>query len=119
MTGDVVAEARYNNDASRLLCTSINSVITVHDLLPNKKFDGIDKVSFGQDYTPTSYPRFAGKEDELIVTTKENQLLVWQLPSPGGRGHRTAHSLLLELDGHQNLIIGSCGVLLGAKRITN
>jgi len=35
-------------------------------------------------------------------------LLIWELQSPGGRGHRIVDSPLLELDGHQDRIIASC-----------
>ena len=104
--GDTVADA-HNYDASRLLCTSNKCDITVHDLLPNKKLDGSDMISLGQGYNTTNYPRFAGKEDELIVYSKENQLFIWQLPSPGGRGHRTIDSPLLKLEGHQHTITTS------------
>ena len=108
MTGDVVTEARYNYDGSRLVCTpSTSDYITVHDLLPNRKMDGTDKVSLGQGYNTTTSPRFAGKEDELLVSSSDNQLLVWHLP-PGGRGHRTVESPLLELSGHQNEIRAFC-----------
>jgi len=71
---DVVTEARYNYDASRLLCTSLKCVITVHELLPNKKLGETDNISFGQGYNNTHSPCFAGKEDELIVYSKENQV---------------------------------------------
>jgi len=65
------------------------------------------KILFDQGNKPTSYPCFAGKEDELLVYSKENQVLIWQLPSPGGRGHRTVDSPFLELDGHQDRIVAS------------
>ena len=104
---DIVTGAQYNYGASRLLLSSGKAVITVHDLLPNKKLDRSDKISFGQGYKPTSYPCFAGKEDELIFYSSNNQLLGWQLPSTAGRSHLTVDSPLLQLDGHQNQIIDS------------
>ena len=102
-TNDRVTEARYNYDGSRLSCSSSKS-INVYDLLPgSKEWDGSDKVSFPL-FPEITYGRFAGKEDELIVYSKENQLFIWQLPSPGGRGHRTIDSPLLKLEGHQHTI---------------
>ena len=66
--------------------------------------DGSDKISLGQGYERTTHPCFAGKEDELLVPAKENQLLMWQLPSRGGRGHRTVDFPLPKLEGHQHTI---------------
>ena len=101
-TNDRVTGARYSYDGSRLSCSSSKS-INVYDLLPgSKEWDGSDKVSFPL-FPEITYGRFAGKEDELLVSLKGSQLFVWQLP--GGRGHRTVLSPLLELStGHQSNI---------------
>jgi len=108
VTYEKVIEARYSYDGSRVLLSSNESVITVHDLLPNRKMDVSDKILLGQGYDRTAHPCFAGKEDKLLIFSMENQLLMWQLPSPGGRSHRTVDSPLLELEGHQHTIIASC-----------
>ena len=51
-------------------------------------------VSPPKGYNTTTFLCFAGKEDELLVSTEENQLLIWELPSSGGRGHREQSTLL-------------------------
>ena len=47
---------------------------------PNKKLDRTDRVSLSQSPT-TILSRFAGKDDELVVSSKDRSLFVWQLPS--------------------------------------
>ena len=91
---------RYSYDASRLLGTSDLSV-AVNDLFPNKKMDETDKVSLS--LSSSLICCFAGKEDELVVSSKDKSVFVWQLPSVG-QGHRTIESPLLQLDGHQSKV---------------
>ena len=100
---EAYGHVQLSYDGRRLLCASEQSV-TVYDLLPNKKLDGTDKVSLSQSSTLAC--RFAGKEDELIVSAKDKSLFVWQLPT-GGQGHRSVDSPLLQLDGHQG-DVSSC-----------
>lgn len=91
---------RYSDDGSRLLCSS-QECDAVYDLLPNKKLDASDKVSLNNQSAKV-YSRFVGKEDEFVVSSTDNTILIWLLPPTGGRGQRTVKSPLLELKGHQS-----------------
>jgi WD40 repeat protein len=91
---------RYSDDGSRLLCSS-QECDAVYDLLPNKKLDASDKVSLNNQSAKV-YSLFVGKEDEFVVSSTDNTILIWLLPPTGGRGQRTVKSPLLELKGHQS-----------------
>ena len=92
---------QYNYDGSRLLFSS-EKCEAVYDLGTNKKLDGPDKISLSQSSTISS--RLAGKEDELVVSSRDRTLFVWKLPT-GGQGQRNAESPLLQLDGHQSDVL--------------
>ena len=98
-TDETHGHVQWSYDGRRLLCSPMQS-IEVYDLFPNKKLDRTDRVSFAQSPT-TILSRFARKEYEFVVSSKDRSLFVWQLPSVG-QGHWTVESPLLELAGHQS-----------------
>jgi len=100
---ETIGDVQFSFDGKRLLCASPRSV-SVFKIPENKKFDGRDKVYLSFPTENTLHRcRFAGKDDELLVTTMLKRFSVWKLPNDG-TCRCSAASPLTELIGHQGAI---------------
>ena len=64
----------YSDDGSRLLCSS-QECESVYDFFSKKTLVASDKVSLNHQ-SATVYGHFPGKEDEFVVTSKNNTIFV-------------------------------------------
>ena len=93
----------YNSEGTRLLCCERINQLGIYDLLPSSNGTGkiVRLTSRGYSYplTPANFCYFAGRDDELVAaTSNDDSVYIWSVPD-GKEEEQTIDEPLMILSG--------------------